>query len=286
MANTRFSTVQSNAMGPIFQGGVVTPVLINGNVAYTNKPALEQDAAFPMANILNPDRYLLWKTSNTPPSGADALKLDIDLGADRTIKIISFHGIRCQPVPEGLFPRPFTVHAAYRTAGQTYDGTATFTNFASAATASFGGYRDAMIEGAGETFRYLRIMFSDAATAPFALGRLFVSIVPEVDPGVIGSPGSTHEIVNPALVTENMAMGPVVTIIGETHDEFQLLLEAVSTATLAQLDFLRRARQSFVYYRHTGTVHECIVSGMRAISTQTFGPPPLYSVRLNLLSLA
>lgn len=289
MATSRFATNDSNALGPVFQGGTATPVLINGNAAYLNKPALEEDAAQPMARVLTPDRYLPWKTSNAPPSGADALKLDIDLGADRAIKAISFHGIRCLSVPEGLVPRPFTVHVAYRTAAQTYDGAGLFTDFAGGASVGFGAgptiglNRDAVIEDSvPRTMRYVRCLWGDAVNSPFSLGRLFVGATPPQDVGRLYWPNSSDDVVLPAIVSDTMG----VTFTGDTQRRFNIILANIDAATLAALISLRHTRQSFIYYRHDGTVHECILVGLQSTVAHLFAAADSYAWTLNVMALS
>jgi hypothetical protein len=281
---TRFSTFQRNALGPVFQGAPVTPTLLNGTGAL-NAPALEQDAAWPMAKALLPDRYLVWKTSNATPAGNNAVKYDVDLGADRAIQIVSLHGTRGIKVAEGLFPSPLAVRASYRTEAQGYDGTGTFAAFGG--DAPFGGYRDAVIDaGADVALRYLRISFSDTSTLPFSVGRIFAGASPDVDLPMIYWAGSSDTIVVPSIITDSGAMGPVVTIIGETHDEYSILLAAIDDATLALVRLLRATRQSFLYYRHDGTVRECIIVGMHSSATVVHLPPGLNSIVLDLLGLA
>ena len=280
---TRFALgFVSNTLGPVYQGNYVTPKIINGDGTYTNAPALEQDAAYPMANLLTADRYLKWKSSNTPPSGNNAVKIDIDLGADRSIWFVSAHGIIVPDVLEGAVARPFYMRAGYRTAALGYDGAGTFTTFG--ADADFGAVRDAKIDnGVAVSFRYLRLMFSDAVSSPFSIGRLYVG-TPDIDTGKVYS-GASDEYIHGVLRSENAALGPTSTYMGEDHRELSLQFDTILDADIANLDKVMRTHQSFIYFGFNGDVLECIIKDIRARKIHTFRPPNIFSVTLDLLQL-
>ena len=153
------------------------PILINGNGSYTSAPAKDEDAQYPMANVLSYARYTVWSTKVGTADTAIKVKLDFGGGAtgggaggaDRTISSAGLLGLRGH---SGTAPPP-TVVLGYRTRAQGYSAT----GYTTVTTLSPDGERDMVAQFDAVSGRYWEFNINPYNAAGFSLGAFWLGIL-------------------------------------------------------------------------------------------------------------
>jgi len=187
---------------------VSNATLINGNVAYTNAPPINQDAQFPMTNLLTSDRYLPWVTAVGPGPGGVDVVVDLDAGANVTPQFVGFFALR----QSGVASMGFDVQ--YQT-GATYNGNGTWVSARSGTISS--GSRDVgyIVTGA-QAARYWRFRLNVLQGIQWSIGNIFLSAA-AVDLGIFYSPGMEETIIHPTIGYRTTSGHFSVSSVGDTR---------------------------------------------------------------------
>lgn len=274
MASTRFSTKAANY---ILSTGVV---LKNGTGG--GAPALQEDAAYPMSNLLKVDRYSVWATGPTAPN---PMLVHIDLGQDRALTFFAVLGMRQAASLAGN-----TISSIFgtRTAAQGYSGVSTdYTDRATVALPTMGvDGVDGGVVAASSTCRYLQIKVSVInTTLGLTLGKFAVGLLDQdLGANLVYSPGAENHLVTPQVRTETPAGFPVISYVGAPYRRFLLPFRAITTATRDQLNTVAKQTDPFVYFDQFDVAHECVPAPENAVAHR-WSPPDIWDALLELRSL-
>ena len=132
LKNTRFALGGDNK--------TIAATLINGasSVTYPSRPALSEDAQYPMSNLRINDRSAAWRSATALTGTYD---VEWDLGADYSLDVFAVHGFR-RAIGQAS---PNTVDIQYRTAALGY-----------LATTSWATVRTGLALGSAAAFSHLR----------------------------------------------------------------------------------------------------------------------------------
>jgi hypothetical protein len=215
-------------------GGVAT--LINGNGAYSGAPAKSETAAYPMTNLLLPDRYAVWQTGTSPPSphvvlwdltGASSASGSGDL-LIKMVGILNLH-------KTAAFPTSCVVYMRTDSQGWTAFNPGTWTAIATLGLgfeASRAAPRNVGLElsnGAGQNMRFLAFSFN-AITNAFTLGNCMASATVS-DLGLMYSPGAEYTMRRRRIRERTIGGIPIVTEVGDWGRELSMQFTNIDTST-------------------------------------------------------
>jgi hypothetical protein len=270
MPGTRFSTKAANY---ILSTGVV---LKNGTGG--GAPALLQDAAYPMSNLLKVDRYTVWASGTSAPNPT---LVHIDLGVDRALTFFAVLGMR---QPPGAAGNTITSIFGTRTAGLGYSGVST--DYIDRATVTVPTTEvDGGVVAASATGRYLQVKVSVINTSlGLTLGKFAVGLLDQDLGTIIHSPGAEDRLVTPQVRTETLAGFPVISYVGGPYRRLSLPFQAITTTVKNQLDAIGKLTDPFAYMDEFDVVRECVAPPEFAV-IHRWAPPDLWDSVLELRSL-
>jgi len=278
MGNVRFIKANDNK-GRKAIPTAVYPKLINAAGGYTSPPALVQDAAFPMANALLPDRISqIWSTGPSPVSnsgGAD-IWFDIDLGSAQSISTAGVLGFSLIP---GGAPFPASCQVFY---ASSYNGT-----FGSSPVpASFTLARDVGMIFTSPTSisaRYWRFSFSNATSGNgFTLGSFYLGSS-FTDLGFLYA-GATETIIQPRSLVEGYGAAPTITRTGLTYRRFTFNYQNIEKTVRDTFDSLLAEPYPFVYIDPFDVPWE-VVPDEEFARDHVWALPNLYTFNFGMRSL-
>lgn len=191
-------------------------------------PARDEDADFPMDNVLQGDRHVVWRSSASP---SYPIRLDVDLGGNRTIEALGFHG---------MFGAWLGITAYYQTGA--YSAGGTWTAMAVPSVASMPRDTGAVFAAVANV-RSLR--FDISGSGQIGCGKFFAGAL--VDLELVGSPGMENNTrLNRELVT--LPSGATFAYsLGANGHEITIPVEQVSTATSSLIEQLAGQTGSFTF---------------------------------------
>lgn len=259
MANTRFVRPTDN------RTLAATALLKNG----PSGPALVQDPAYPMANLLTHDRYTVWATG----AAAASIAVHIDMGVTASPRMFGLLGLR---VATGGYS-PSQCAIGYRTSVQGYSSDpGAYTSIGLIILPGL----DATLEVGPTAMRYLQFYFGMPGTGwgtGFSLGKLLATSTLQ-DLGFLYSPGFDHTIVTPQIRTRTQAGLPMVTRIGTPYSRFVMPLRSVDGGTLGVIQNIAGATDPFLYYDRINQPYECLPSRMEWSRSHRWSPPDAWDI--------
>jgi hypothetical protein len=268
MANTRFV--------PSTRNRLTLPVAILKNGA--GGPALVQDPAYPMSNLMNNDRGSVWSTGIT---AVNPIYVHIDMGSNQVIRIFAILGM--QALAGGFLPSQVAV--GYRTG--TYSsvpGDYTSAGLMFATTA------DTMLELTPTTMRFIQFTLVMPGTGwgnGFSLGKFLAAAVID-DMGMVYSPGSVHRgIVVPQIRSESQSGAVHITRTGPNYLTFNLEFRKIDNTTVGRLSSIAALGEvPFLYIDQNNAPYECIVADAEWQRVHLWSPPDLWDAALSFRQLA
>jgi hypothetical protein len=271
MPGTRFSTKAANYL---LSSGVTIKNGTGGGA-----PALQENAAYPMSNLLKVDRHTVWATGISAPNPT---LVHIDLGQDRALTFFAVLGMR---QPPGAAGNTITSIFGTRTAALGYSGVST--DYIDRATVTVPTTElDGGVVAASATGRYLQVKVSIINTSlGLTLGKFAAGLLDQdLGANLVYSPGAEGRLVTPQVRTETMAGFPVISYVGSRYVRFLLPFNAITTATKNQLDAVAKETDPFVYFNQFDVARECVAPPEYAVSHR-WAPPDLWDSVLELRSL-
>lgn len=272
MGTTRFMLPSGNVM--VMQTAASAfPHIINGDPAYVGAPARVEDPANPLENLLHWDRYVVYDTGPTIPTSD--LFVDVDLGADKVISTISFHGV------EVTSTFPFQVQVFYKAAAGGYVPG----SFIALPVWNFGPNDDGHLIVPTFSARYLRFRFALAGFGTgFSLGKVWGGSA-MTDLLINYSPGSQFTLA--AATARNATLGgaPIRAILGRLTNQMTLVFDAVSTATRDILLGVATQARPVLLIDQNDRYCEVEPTNDSFTYTHRFGPPDLWDCTLEVTTL-
>jgi hypothetical protein len=237
-------------------------------------PADDEVSPWIMENAQNKDRTFVWQQS----AGAGTTNHDLDLGSDQSIGFFAMLGHRGAPsTAVGVA----SSSVKYETAATGYVPG----SLSTAGSITVGsGVRDAYLLLSNNVIgRYVRNAIT--ATTAFTLGRWFIaSKTPDLDLGVISSPGRDRVLVKPILENE-VGSNPTKTRVGDNHYSLTLPYNDIGATLVASLRTLAARDDSFVMIDYDGNIFEAMLEGDTMSERLTFDLPEMFDVTLRIRTL-
>jgi hypothetical protein len=256
-----------------------TAVLKNGTGG--GAPADDEVAGWPMENALAKDRTFIWQQS----SGAGTIEYDFDLtgaGSNVTVGLLASLGHYGTPSTAiGIA----SILTRYSTNANGYPPVAasSWTSFTGGGLTLGLGVRDAAaVIAVPVACRYIR--YEITATTAFALGRVFVGGVADLDWGFISSPGRLRELVKPILANE-VGANPTKTRVGDNHYVLHIPINEDTISVIQNLRIVALKDQPFLMIDFDGTVTEAVVDDDRMRETLLFDVSELYDADIRIRTL-
>lgn len=277
MSNVRFVKATQNA-GRKSLAASTYPKLINGNGAYTGNLALVQDAAFPMANVLVPDRVSrLWVCPpGLPNIGGVDVAIDLDIAASPvSIMAAGVHGFGL--LGNGAFPS--TCGMEYLP-GTTYSAS----GWVQLPTFSLGGTRDPwQIFAAPISARFWRFRFYFGSSSGFTVAS-FMLARSITDLGFLYS-GADETLVRPRAIVEGYGRMPIVKSVGLKSRRFSLEYQNIDPATRNVFDGLLDEANPFAYLSPEDRMFECIPEADEFTRRHAWAPPDRHNFTFAMRSM-
>lgn len=255
-----------------------TAVVLNGSGG--GAPALEENADFPMANLLVRDRYVSWMTGAAPPND---VYVDFDLTGgppiNKTVNALAICGFR----GTALFPNSCFIQYALTAGGYppTWIGFSPGSISLSLATDS------AVILTTPTLCRYVRFWFPNTFGNPFSVGRLMVASTVE-DLGFAYSLGAVDTETTQQIRNRAVDGTPVVTRFGKRRRRLSLPYNSIIYgSTGAKLRALARLERPFVMVNPFGETMEVDLADGTVPFVHRFGTATqdIFDVQLELEQL-
>lgn len=269
MGTTRF------ALGSANQTCASYATLINGasTGTYPSRPALSQDAQYPMSNLRINDRLALWRSD---PALTGQYDVEWDLGGDRTLELIAVHGWR---LAAGQTAPP-SVDVSYRTSASGYSQAGTWIALVNALPLSVrdpGRQLAAPVRG-----RYVRFRFNAGGSGGgFVVANFFLGVV-TYDLGIISSPDMIDRIEFACVRDGRPGMVSIITQIGDDGRVFVLPFNNVKDERKAQLDAVARSALWTTMITHQDEILQVRRADDTYERTLRFSPPNRWSMNLAL----
>lgn len=233
-------------------------------------PLPAADPNFPVANIKDPDRYVV---HSYPATSSDCVYM-LDVGLSHTITHVGFLNLHRGGTE--LLPTSVNIER-----GTTF-GSWTAALPGASTLAINAGVRDGAAALASPvTDRYWRFTFPIPISG-FALGKLLVAST--ADLGIAYSPGTTEEVVRQRTSNRNAMGARLVTETGPARRRFTLRYNSVPQATRDSLVAMASAAP-LVLLHANGSVAECDLATDGIEVTHRWGPPDLYDAAIELEQL-
>lgn len=281
-SNVKFVRFGDNKVRRTFGGGGAYPRLTNGNGAYAGAPALVQDPAFPMSNVLYAGRsanIYVWPLSAGPNNGSDVL-IEFDLGSIQTIMGAVVLGALAanNTLPNVVHVECIPNTNTYSTSGWVSPAGATnISNITSARDQ--GRIFDAPFAARYWRFRIVSVTISIGFS--IASLALFTAIT---DLGFLYA-GADETRILPRTLVESYSRMPTVTMLGPEYRRWELRYENNDAALRAIFDGLYADRDPFIFLTPDGRWQECIWDTEEFTRTHVWAPPDRYAMTVGLRSL-
>lgn len=215
-------------------------------------PALQQDAAYPMSNLLNPSRSSVWATGASPPS---PFYVHITINSQNVIGW-GFLGMRGATGP-GF------IDFGYRTAAQGYSIDPA--QYTALSTLGGTGPIDKYFAFTSQSMRHLQFTVRFSPAAGFALGKFVVArskddwFLDTPGKGSIYSPGSSRVIEVPQVRVRSQAGEQHVTVLSRSaYRRFSFIFNNVAESTKTFLETFAQETNPSTYVAVDGTVYEVL----------------------------
>ena len=257
---------------------VTTPILINGNGAYSGAPAIVQDAQFPMLNALFSGRTgRVWDTGPTPANfGGDTI-FEIDLVSQRAVLAIGVLGIQLHA--GGLFPQSVAIE--YLT-GSTYS-TIGWNASIGTVTATSVGNGGRIITPVTARFWRFRFPLSSVGTGFRVAG--FVLHTTVTDLGFLYS-GADETRVLPRTLVEGYSRQATITHVGPEYRRWALRYDNNDATLRSTFDALYSDTEPFVFITPDDAWNECVWDSEEFMRSHVWSPPDRYRLTAELRSLS
>lgn len=243
--NTRF------ALGSANRTAASTTTLINGasTGTYPSRPALSEDAQYPMSNLRLLDRYSIWRSANALTGTYD---VEWDLGSDLSLDVFAVHNFRRAAGQSS----PSTVDISFRTSVSGYSQAGTWIAILtglSLANRDAGAQLAAPIRG-----RYIRFRFGVGGTGGgFSIGNLYVGNL-SYDLGMIYSPGASDTYVRPERRYPLMGGALVNVAVGDGRKSLSLPFGRVSPDTRTILRTIAKETSPITYISYEDEIMQVL----------------------------
>ena len=235
-------------------------------------PALVQDAAFPMSNLLLNDRKVLWSSGVLAGS---SVTVDIVLGGASTVSAISVHGLRISNGGSWGGESYYTQTGTY-TPGGTWTNAGTSPGFVYPDTGS------AFTPRANVTA--IRVVFG-SITGTLVCGKIFAGDPSYVTPSYVSDQGTREDTPQRNATILTYPSGSVFAFnLGDQSRIIKLQFSNITAAQAAFLQGLAGLVQPFVYLDASGAFWDVILASKQVPTKQTDGTPH-YACTLDLLGI-
>lgn len=237
-------------------------------------PALVQDAAFPMANLLADDRQILW----SPGAAAFPLTITVDvtLASAATVSALSLMGLRLATGSAITSIEFFTQAGAYTPGG-------TWTSRGSVA-APYPAH------GLGVQFVAVASVASVRAvlttvTGLFTSGRLFIGDPFSIADSFVADQGGRGDSPSRNVTLYRLPSGSVFQVSqGSNARKISLTMSNLSASQRSLLHGLTDATRPFLHLDAEGLFWDCLLESPEMPTTQT-APNPLFQVQADMIGL-
>lgn len=260
---TRFLTSNYAAKRTLLAGG---SVLQNGTGG--GAPALVQDASFPMSNVMEDDRQVLWNTGAAP---ASPFNLDLTLLASTSLTVMGVCALRAASGAAVSKIECYVQTGAYTPAG-TWTLVGTINNPA----------RDSVAIFAAANAVSIRYRFT--TSGQFQTGKVFAGDAWSIASSVVSDAGTRRDTPKRAVLTYKLPAAQFAFTQGDNWRDMSVTMSQLTAAQKDSLQALADVTRAFVYVDAEDRAHDCLLASGDVPTTQT-APNPLFQCTVPLVGL-